>query len=111
MTGTFLISPYIMVYDLAWLAFPIAWLALAGQRSGWLRGERQILVAAWLLPLLMASVATSLHLRLGPWVLGALLWTAIRRAKLLEESRKVPFWAGVSAINPQIAVQSTDFCA
>jgi hypothetical protein len=82
MTGTFLMSPYAMVYDLAWLALPIAWLALAGVRHGWLRGEREALIAAWLLPLFLSPVAMYLHLRLGPWVLGALLWAVFRRAGL-----------------------------
>jgi hypothetical protein len=69
-----------MVYDLAALAFPIAWLALAGWRKGWLRGEREALIAAWLLPLLLSPVASHLHLRLGPWVLCGLLWAVVRRA-------------------------------
>jgi hypothetical protein len=80
MTATFLISPYVFDYDLAWLAFPIAWLALAGQRLGWLRGEREILVAAWLLPLFMAPLANATHLQFGPFVLISLLWLTLRKA-------------------------------
>jgi hypothetical protein len=80
MTATFLISPYLFDYDLAWLAFPIAWVALAGVRDGWLRGEREVLVAAWLLPLLMSPLARVVPIQLGPWVLGALLLVIMRRA-------------------------------
>lgn len=80
MTATFLVSPYVFDYDLAWLAFPIAWLALTGLRDGWQRGEREVLAAAWLLPLLMAPVAEAVHIQTGPFVLGALLWMTTRRA-------------------------------
>lgn len=84
MTATFLVSPYVFDYDLAWLAFPIAWLALAGLRNGWLRGEREVLVAAWLLPMLMAPIATVVHVQVGPWVLCSLLWITARRAAALS---------------------------
>ncbi|UWX58025.1 DUF2029 domain-containing protein [Chlorobaculum sp. MV4-Y] len=80
MTATFLVSPYVLDYDLAWLAFPIAWLALDGLRTGWLRGEREVLVAAWLLPLLLAPIAGALKLQIGPFVLCSLLWMTYRRA-------------------------------
>ena len=80
MTATFLISPYVFDYDLVWLAFPIAWLALIGLREGWLPGEREVLVAAWISPLLMAPLATAFSVQIGPFVLGALLWVMVRRA-------------------------------
>jgi Glycosyltransferase family 87 len=80
MTATFLISPYLFDYDLAWLAFPIAWLALGGLRDGWLRGDREVLVAAWLLPLLMSPIVKAVPIQIGPWVLGALLAVIVRRA-------------------------------
>jgi hypothetical protein len=80
MTATFLISPYLFDYDLAWLAFPIAWLALAGHRNGWLRGEREVLVLSWALPLIMSPIATKISVQIGPFVLAALLWMIMRRA-------------------------------
>lgn len=79
MVSTLMVSPYMQVYDLTWLAFPVLWLSLEGMQGGWLRAERAILIAAWLLPLPMAAIATSLHLQVGPWVLGALLWVTFRR--------------------------------
>ena len=84
MTATFLVSPYVFDYDLAWLAFPIAWLALAGLRNGWLRGEREVLVVAWLMPMLMAPIAASLNVQVGPLVLCSLLWITIRRVSALS---------------------------
>jgi hypothetical protein len=80
MTATFLVSPYVFDYDLAWLAFPITWLALDGLRNGWLRGEREVLVVAWLLPMLMLLIATALNVQVGPIVLCCLLWITVRRA-------------------------------
>ncbi|NTU49627.1 MAG: DUF2029 domain-containing protein [Desulfobulbaceae bacterium] len=80
MTATFLVSPYVFDYDLAWLAFPIAWLALDGLHNGWLRGEREILVFAWLLPLLMIPIPGVPPLPVGPLVLCSLLWITLRQA-------------------------------
>lgn len=79
MTATFLVSPYCFDYDLAWLAFPIAWLALAGLESGWRPGEREVLLAAWVLPMFMAPVALLLSFQIAPLVLLALLWMVLGR--------------------------------
>jgi hypothetical protein len=81
MSATFLVSPYVFDYDLAWLAFPIAWLAVIGMRDGWLAGEREVLVLAWLLPMLMAPVTAVVVVQPGPFVLGALLWVVVRRCR------------------------------
>jgi len=85
MTATFLISPYVFDYDLAWLAFPIAWLALIGLRDGWLPGEREALVAAWVLPVAMSPVVKLTHLQPAPFVFGWLLWLMLRRASTPEK--------------------------
>ena len=82
-TATLLVSPYLMVYDLTWLALPIAWLTKLGLENGWLRGEREVLVAASLLPLLLILVAKVVPLQIGPWVLLALLWVVLRRARMM----------------------------
>jgi hypothetical protein len=84
MTATFLISPYVFDYDLAWLAFPIAWVVIDGLRNGWRGGEREVLIAAWALPLVMAPIAKTTHLQMGPFVLGALLWIILRRASVVR---------------------------
>ncbi len=82
MTATFLISPYVFDYDLAWLAFPIAWMALEGLKHGWLRGEREVLVAAWVLPMLMSPIANVTSVQIGPLVGSALLYISVRRAAI-----------------------------
>lgn len=81
MTATFLISPYVFDYDLAWLAFPIAWLVIDGLQSGWFPGEREVLVAAWALPMVMAPFAEATHVQTGPFVLSALLLVVLRRTR------------------------------
>jgi hypothetical protein len=88
MSATFLISPYVFDYDLAWLAFPIAWLAAKGLREGWLPGEREVLAAAWLLPFLMAPIASATSVQTGPFVLMALLWIVLRRVR--QEASTTP---------------------
>lgn len=85
MVGTFLVTPYAFDYDLVWLAFSIAWLALTGLREGWMPAEREILLAAYLLPLALAPVALLTHVSLGPVVLGLLLWCFVRRATFIAE--------------------------
>lgn len=81
MTGAFLVSPYAFDYDLAWLAFPIAWMGLEGVRTGWRNGEREILCAAWLLPIAIAPIARLTTLQIGPLVLLALLIAIAARAR------------------------------
>lgn len=79
MAGTFLVNPYAFDYDLVWLAFPIAWLALHGLANGWRRGDREVLVAAWMLPAVASAFAVLTHVQLGPVVLALLVWIALRR--------------------------------
>ncbi|MGB0126159.1 MAG: glycosyltransferase family 87 protein [Rhodocyclaceae bacterium] len=81
MVATFLVTPYAFDYDLAWLAFPIAWMALAGLRNGWLPGEREVLVAAWLLPLVMAPIGKLVPVQVAPAILAMFLWAIARRAR------------------------------
>ncbi|GAB3100639.1 glycosyltransferase family 87 protein [Cupriavidus yeoncheonensis] len=103
MTATFLVSPYAYDYDLAGLAFPIAWLAVDGIRRGWLRGEREVLLAAWLLPLPMAPLAAATSIQTGPIALVGLLLLILRRAALVREGRNAttePGTEGSSACMP-----------
>lgn len=95
MAATFLANPYAFDYDLVWLAFPIAWLAVYGLENGWRRGDREVLVAAWLLPALATALASLTRVQVAPLVLAALVWVAVRR---VVPGRGLPDWlAGVSA--------------
>ncbi len=79
-TGNLLMSPYLLEYDLVWLALPIAWLTQLGLKTGWLRWEREVLVTAWVTPILCIALSSVLHLQIGVGVLLALLWVIVRRA-------------------------------
>lgn len=79
-SGALLVSPHINDHDLALLAVPIALLAWHGHTEGWLRGEREILVVAWLAPVLTALVAEPTHLQVGFPCLLATFALAVKRA-------------------------------
>lgn len=83
--GTFLVSPYAADYDLAVLAFPIAWMALVGLERGWLRGDRNLLVATWMLPWLTAPFAAFTHVGVVPIVMGLLLRQLWKRTVLTPD--------------------------
>lgn len=82
-TATLLVSPYLLVYDLAWLALPIAWLAKLGLEDGWLSGEREMLITIWILPFSLLLIARITLIQIGPWVLLALMWVILRRARMM----------------------------
>jgi hypothetical protein len=90
MSATFLALPYVYDYDLAWLAFPIAWLATHGLQNGWRPGDREVLVLAWLLPALSTALATLTPLQLGPFGLAALVWLSVRRVWQPRPTRRSP---------------------
>lgn len=81
-SGSLLVTPYAFDYDLALLAIPIALLAWDGHQRGWLAGEREILVAAWLLPVVAPAIAAYTSVQIGILCLGALFFVAVRRAAL-----------------------------
>ncbi len=80
LTGTLLVSPYLYDYDLVWLTPALAWFAGHAQRLGWRRGERELLVLAWLLPLLMLFGESLLKVQPAPLVTAALLLLILRRS-------------------------------
>jgi hypothetical protein len=82
MTAALMMSPYVYDYDLTWLAFPIAWMVVLGLQQGWLPGEREILLGAWLLPMFMIMVFAELGVQLAPVILTALLWIIMRRSQI-----------------------------
>lgn len=79
-SGALLVSPHLNDHDLAILAVPIALLAWYGHRHGWRRGEREVLVAAWLSPLVTAIVAAQTDVQLGFLCVLAIFAVAVRRA-------------------------------
>jgi hypothetical protein len=75
-----LASPFLLDYDLAMLAFPLAWLAGQGLASGFRPWEKTALLAAYVLPLVARSLALTAHAPIAPVVLGALFLAILRRA-------------------------------
>lgn len=81
MTATFLATPYAFDYDLVWLAFPIAWCALAGLTDGWRRWEREVLLTLFLLPALSPAIASMTRVQMAPVVLGVALRALTNRGR------------------------------
>ncbi len=96
--ATLLISPHFFDYDLLWLALPLAWLGVRGLTAGWLRGERELLVLAWLLPLIGPALASATGLQLMP-VVNLLLLLVVWR-KLGDGAHRIScgLSSGVNAI-------------
>jgi alpha-1,2-mannosyltransferase len=88
--GTFMISPYVYIYDTAWLAIPIALLSTKAVRDGWLRWEREILCIAWIFPVAGEISGQFLHAGIGPLVFALLMFVALRRAYLFPEIARSP---------------------
>ena len=80
-TGTLLVTPYMVDYDLALLAAPIAWLAYEGMHSEFLPWEKSILFSAWICPLL-ARPCSLAGVPLTPLVLAMMLIAIVRRSLL-----------------------------
>jgi len=82
LTATLLVSAYLYDYDLAFLGFVIAWLAMHGWRKGWLPGERELLVLLWLLPLSGLLLIKWINFQLMPIILLLALLHIARRIHL-----------------------------
>jgi hypothetical protein len=80
--ASLLSSPYLMFYDLALTALPLAWLFARGRQAGFLPWEKLVMLAAYILPLVSITVGDRLHLPLAPPVLLALTLACARRTLL-----------------------------
>jgi hypothetical protein len=72
-------SPFLLDYDLAILAVPLAWLVREGARTGFRDWEKLGLAAAFILPAVSRTLATDAHLPLAPLALLALFALILRR--------------------------------
>jgi len=77
--ATLLATPFLLDYDLTLAAVPLAWVFARAQAGGFLRWEKIVLAAAFVLPLLARSLATWFSLPAGPLVDAALLAVVARR--------------------------------
>lgn len=85
-TSSLLISPHMYDYDLTWLALPMAWLANQGIQNGWRRGERELLLGAWISPMVTVALANGFSLQLEPLVILLMLIALLRRAHIPKRS-------------------------
>jgi hypothetical protein len=76
-----LASPFLLDYDLVILAAPLAWLLREGTRTGFRDWEKLTLAAAFVLPAVSRMLATGARLPLAPFILAALFWLTLRRAR------------------------------
>lgn len=82
LAGSMLVSPYMFSYDLMWAGLAAALFYLHGRRTGFLRGEREVLLAVWLAPAVMMPLHAATEIQIGFPVSAALLWIALRRARI-----------------------------
>ena len=80
-------SPFLLDYDLVILAAPLAWLLAEGVRTGFRDWEKTTLAAAFVLPAVSRTLATTAHLPLAPLVLAALLAVILRRGAMPDPPR------------------------
>lgn len=77
--ATMLATPYLRDYELTWLGIAIAGVVGDGIRHGLSRGERVLLVLAWLLPLFEHANPFLKLPQFGPLILMAMLLLIVRR--------------------------------
>jgi hypothetical protein len=80
-TGTLMATPYVLDYDMVMLALPIAFMTAIGLKDGFLRWEKIILAAAFLLPLLSRITGKFIGIPLAPVVMCLLLWVILRHLR------------------------------
>ena len=88
--GILLFTPYVYDYDLALLALPLAWLGWEGYTKGWQPQEQFFLTLGWFMPMFAQCLARAAGWQLGPLVLAALLFLALRREISLSAKVRGP---------------------
>lgn len=79
--ATLLTTPFVLDYDFTLLAVPLAWVFVRARRTGFLPWEKTILMAAFVLPIIARLIGILTHVALAPWVVAALFWCVLRRAR------------------------------
>jgi hypothetical protein len=78
--GTLLVSPFLLVYDLAILGVPVAWLAAEGVSSGFKPWEKIVLLSVYLLPgIALANQFAGVPIPWCPLITSLLLLLVLRR--------------------------------
>jgi hypothetical protein len=79
--ATVLATPFLLAYDLALLALPMAWLVREGTRRGFLAWEKPLLCLGFLAPALAIMLSAGGLPLLGPLVMLGLMLLAVRAAQ------------------------------
>jgi hypothetical protein len=80
LAASLLVSPYLFYYDMTWAALAVGWLALLALKTEFRRGEHEILLFAFLAPVIMPPVQIATTVQLGFPAVLLLLLVAMRRA-------------------------------
>ncbi len=88
-TGTLLVTPYLLDYDLVLLALPIAWLSWDAMNSGFLPLEKSILFLIWLFPLFARALSLLASLPLTPLLLALLMVAIVRRSSVVTSPASI----------------------
>jgi alpha-1,2-mannosyltransferase len=76
---TLLTNPYLWHYELAWLGLAAFSLVTIGWRSGWRRGEQELLVLTWVLPIYEVFNRVTFGPQVGPLIVSVFLLILVRR--------------------------------
>jgi alpha-1,2-mannosyltransferase len=86
--GTFLVTPYVLNYDLTLLLLPMAWMAWEGFQRQWGPGEKIMLGLAWLTPSLDLTSVALARIHLAPLILAAwLIYLLTQAARVTPEEK------------------------
>lgn len=85
LVATLVANPYVWHYELAWLGIALACLTSIGLSKGWLRGEQQVIVLGWLLPIYEFFNRVTGLPQIGPVVLLLTLLIILRRVRITAE--------------------------
>jgi hypothetical protein len=77
-----LATPFVLDYDLALLAIPLAFLWSRAMASGFAPYEKMILLAAFALPAFARPLGQHVHLPLAPAIVALLFFAVVRRVAL-----------------------------
>lgn len=88
--GSLMVSPYLFDYDLTWYGVLIVFLCRHGLESGWRAGEREWLIAIWLMPLTGILVVMRIDFQFMPLVSAMTLALLVRRIWLERRAAALP---------------------
>jgi alpha-1,2-mannosyltransferase len=86
-TGTLLTTPFLLDYDLMLLALPLAYLYREGRVNGFRPWEKTVMLAAFIAPEVVRSLAREANLPLTPLIVAALLALIARRGVSSDSPR------------------------